>query len=175
MRVKYQVEREDYVAFNIQHVAGLKTTRNQKLIGWLVVPCVFLFLGLLIGMSLDDWWALVTLSVLGTIYAACYPWMYRRALMRQANKIINEHSMVGIEGLWELILDEETVTEVTECWRFEIKWRYVHRIVETETHAFIYQTALSAAIIPKRFFLTEEEFHKLVDYAKQRLAACKSE
>lgn len=174
MHVKYQVEREDYIAFNLHHIKSVKMARPQKVLGWIIVPALLLFFGLITADASNAWWILIPYGLLGLVYAAIYPWLYRRTVARRVKKYVDEHSMVGIEGLCELILDEETINVINECWRFEIKWRYVHKIVETDTHAFIYTTAVGAAIVPKRFFLSDNEYRKVVDYAKERLAACQA-
>ena len=75
----------------------------------------------------------------------------------------------GVVGAITLILTDESLTEITETTRSEIKWKDMERVDEVGNHTFIMVNPLLAAIVPRHGFANEQDYVKVRDFVKARV------
>jgi hypothetical protein len=77
-------------------------------------------------------------------------------------------------GKHKLILDGDFLIDITEFKKSYYLWSGIEEIVPTATHLFIYPNKISAFIVPRRVFRTDEEAHSFEKELNDRWRAGKS-
>ncbi len=77
--------------------------------------------------------------------------------------------MRGMIGPITLILSEDRLVEITETTRSEMRWEDMKGLDVSVDYTFIFVTGLSAAIVPRLGFDSDNEYEAVRDYAIARL------
>lgn len=153
-QLTYSITLEDLVAFNRYHVAGSKSVRQSR---WLVgVGMLALLIGLLLLVVFfsnepSDWYyhlIVVSCAILGVLYALTIG--YRRSVDQQARRLYGEGANRGLFSNHHLVIDAQGITDSTVYYQENYYWPGIERMVETIDYVFIYNSAMSAYVIPKR-------------------------
>ncbi len=164
---------DDLVLFQMRYLKNNESIQRCKLIGWLSWPIVFGFFGVLTYLSVEadekPSAALFFLSC-AIIYALIYPLWFRWRVGRAIRKCTNEKSSRGQIGDIRNVLSNETVSEIVADSKLETHWRGTEKLDETELHTFLSLSPITAIIWPRNGFRTEDEYRRVVDYAKERFA-----
>lgn len=175
MDVTYKTTVDDYLVYCRHHFKSSKACFQNYLVGWLLLP-LGLLIAALYGFFQADWDTIfVQFLVLGAgAHLVFYPLMYRLWFDSYVRNYATEHGTKGVIGNLRLILNEDTLVEITETTKSEADWKDIHRIDEVGGYTFIYVTPLAAAILPKHAFASEEEYERTRDYAKDCLSSKKA-
>ncbi|MFL5327363.1 MAG: YcxB family protein [Gemmataceae bacterium] len=164
---------DDYFHFQLHFIGNDNTFKRRVKRGRIIWPLVFITLGSLAWLGTDADNISVFgffLIVTGLFYALIYPWLIRRLSRVAIRRFVNENSTRGVVGDIRNVLTSETLTEIREDSKSEMHWRGMERIDETPTHTFLFLTPISAIIWPRHGFRTEDEYEKVVAFAKERFA-----
>jgi hypothetical protein len=168
MQIRYNVTIEDLVVFNRFHCRNSPAIKRSKWTSILFV-CVTIIIGSLV-IPLDDEVSrpivIVAAVVFAVLFAVIFNWRYLVALDRQARRIYREGNNKGAFGEHELEIDDDGLVERTEVNENRYAWRGVERIIETDSHAFIYISALLAHVIP-RGSIVEGNFDAFIARTRQ--------
>lgn len=110
--------------------------------------------------------------LLGVILSGMLMLMYLRLYIRGGGvrksfaRMFEGARNVGVFDARELTLTPEKIIDTTPARRREIEWRAIEKIVTTEDHVFIYDTAVSAFVIPRRDFASDDAFWQFVREAR---------
>ncbi len=74
----------------------------------------------------------------------------------------------------KLVFSDDALIEITPGKRAEYQWWAIVRIEQLDDHTFIYVTTATALILPKRAFVSEEEYQRTVDFARTTMHKAKS-
>jgi hypothetical protein len=89
--------------------------------------------------------------------------------------MIQEGQNKGIIGTHEITVTRDQIVERTEFGESRTNWQAIEKIVTTANYIFVYTTAISAHIIPKREFPDESVYEKFLetinDYQKGSLSS----
>lgn len=69
--------------------------------------------------------------------------------IKRGEKIINEGDNSGVLGEHSLSIDDQRIVHIMPESEQKVTWNGIKKMEETETYYFLYDTALSAIIIPK--------------------------
>lgn len=170
MEVSYSTTVDDYVTFSLLMWRKSKMGRGVFLASWLLLPVVGLLGAAMLvaanGLSVE---AMVCLGGV-VLYAAVYPAVHRFWLTNHIHAYVKNLGSRGVIGPIRLILSEETLIEITETTRSEVKWRDMQGIEEVGDYTFIMITGMSAAILPRHGFEREDDYYKVRDYARARIS-----
>src|SRR5690242_15680125 len=72
----------------------------------------------------------IVLGVLTVVYAASYPQAHRATIERNARAYARNMGTRGVVGEIKLILSEESLVEVTEIARSEVRWAVMQGVEE---------------------------------------------
>jgi hypothetical protein len=165
MQVSYTTTLDDYVAYN-RHVVGKSAIfRAVLLIGWLGIAGVALVSGVLLAFAEDLWPVGLKLAIFGVIYGAIFPLLWWPLLSWLVRAFAKGRGTRGMLGPITLILTEETLTDITETTRSEVKWKNIKGVDVAANHTFIFVTGLLAAIVPRRGFEREEDYEAVSKFA----------
>jgi hypothetical protein len=174
MEATFEFDTEDLVAFNLHLLQHSTTFRRGyrkalmllTLLGCLAVLFAVWMLSLAGGRLADSMFLLwVPLLVIGLTIAA-FPWLRRRAIRQQLQRAMAEGKNVGVYGQHRLSITPEGVREDVSAGYSFRRWTAVEKIALTQDHAFLYISALSAYVLPKRAFGDELHFQQFVRSAQ---------
>ena len=164
MVIQYEILEEDYISFNILHQERSKHMKRMILIVRCFFSFVFLYTLMLIfttkkEIGIDSKIIPFCLLFFSLYFIIFTPRYFKYSLKKQTRKLIKEGKNDSILGKKKLEIDNEYIIESDESTETKHKWSVIEKIVETDKYIFIYASAISAYIIPKRIFnsLNEKE------------------
>jgi hypothetical protein len=193
VEARYTVELSDHIEFMHHFVRRSGAGRVECLFA--VGVCLLVFAVSVAGLY---WWAdnllvrlVAFLFASGSVFAAvAYPLRYRGALERKLLASAEKMDRRGVLGTFKLILSEESLTEITEVSRIEVKWADVVGAEEVGERTFVYlggwrRTEAAgnpkyvpvgggpgALILPRLGFDSDEEYKAVRDFVMRKLAEC---
>lgn len=165
MQITYTTTLEDYVAFN-RHVTWKSAVMWEVvLLCWLVVPAIAVACAAVLVMTEDSWAVAMIVAGIGLAYAVVFPPICRiwvDGLVRAFAKGLGTRGMIG---RITLILTEESLVEITETTRSEVRWQDIKGVEVTRKHTFIFITGLSAAILPRHGCGSDKDYDAAREFA----------
>lgn len=167
MEIRYTLTEQDFIDLNLHHIKTSKARKKNILIQRLIGPAVFL-LGIFVGHRVTDipqWYWSIFFVLAGTIWFFLYPRRIKKAIRSQILKMLKEGDNRGLLADQTLRIDEDGLNFSNEYSENKVKWSAFTRVDITDKHIFIFNSSVSAHIIPVSAFSTEkqkEEFYHLV-------------
>ena len=173
MTAEYEITKDDFYAFNLYHIRHSSTARRQYLRSWLSPAFIWLLICTGIwylgdrerGTPLQTFLDLLPLFSGIPLYLICFPWAYRRKLRKIIKGMAGEGPNRGLFTCHRVTITPETITDVSEFEQTSTAWRAIENVIKTNKYAYIYNTTMSAIIIPKRAFTSSSEFDEFVQTA----------
>jgi hypothetical protein len=175
MEVTYTTTPEDYAVYCMHCNAKSKTSFHYYMVNWLLWPIAALVVAGY-GHYFGEWRAITiaTIILAAAVMLVFYPLYYRLYLKGYIQTQMKELGGKGIIGTITLIANEDTLTEITETTRSEVRWKDIHRLDEVGDYTFIFVTPLNAAILPKHAFSSPSQYQEITSYARERLGRSKT-
>lgn len=164
MEIKFTITEEDYIRFNLFHIKNSKTAMNALKIQRLLIPILYLVVGFVLAEVSDGshgLWLSIFL-VLGLVWFFFYPKYFYYSVQRRVQKMLKEGKNEGILGEHDMVLSEEGIHDTTSSGETSAKWSNIQNFTEDEHNLYLFNTSLSAYIIPKREIKNIEEFQQFV-------------
>ena len=150
MKINYNFELNDWMAFQEFHLSESKQFKKTKLITTLTVPIVY---GLFIlndamkgELDIIPTSIFTVISILWMIY---YPKRLTIRTLKKVKKILEDPANSKIFGIHTIELSEQGLKITKPESENFINWSGLIRIAETKNYYFIYNTTISAIVIPK--------------------------
>lgn len=151
MEIRYNLDEEDYLAFNSFHVRSskmiIKALRVQQFLGpviFFLVPVVFA------GLGDESFPALMFIFLLASVlWVWLYPKFFWRSVMSRTKKALKEGKNEGVYGPHSMWLTEEGVREVNTKGESSVIWSGIEQLKEDKANFYLYTSAFGAYILPK--------------------------
>lgn len=152
MEIKYNLSEDDYIHFNIYHIKNSETAMKMLNLQRYLTPVFFILVSILLSQISEIPFLLSfsVFSVIGVLWFIYYPKYYERFLVKQVKKIFQEGKNDGLLGEHFLILNEEGLIETTSNGETRAAWASIDSFKEDNDYFFLYNSSISAYIIPKR-------------------------
>lgn len=152
MEIQYHLTEEDYVHFNMYHIKQSETAMKMLNLQRYLTPAFFIIISILLSQisEIPFLWSFSVFLVVGVLWFIYYPKYYERFLVRQVKKMFNEGKNDGLLGEHFLILNEEGLIETTSNGETRAVWASIKSFKEDTDYFFLYNSSVSAYIIPKR-------------------------
>lgn len=159
MEIRYRLTEEDYVNFNMFHVKNSKSARRMLNVQRFVTPIIFLAFAYIFSNIADAslFGLLITFSIAGVLWILFYPAYFYRVIMRNAKKMIKDGNNEGLLGEHHLVMTEEGIVDSTSFGETKVSWLGIKDFQEDSGYFYLYNSAVSAYIIPKRHLISVEE------------------
>ena len=167
MELEFDFEMNDWMEFNKDYLSNSKQYKSVKLIAQLILPVIFsaiIFLKDLSNVVGPTKLALLSLILLAWILYI--PRFLDKRVLYRTKKALEDGDNSGILGRHKLIISDEGILNIQPGSEHNIKWNGFKKIVETDEYYFLYDTAVSALIIPKK---KVHELEKLSGLMKKNL------
>jgi hypothetical protein len=164
MEIEFEFEMEDWMKFQKNYLQKSKQFRRTKIIVAAMLPfivCLGTALDLLKGEFNSV--KLIMFGGLSILWIIFSPkWLFKRTL-NKTKKMMEDGDNSGILGLHKIILNDEGIIHTEPESEQKIKWSGIKKIEESDSHYFLYNTAVSAIIIPKEKILNNvDQLDKLL-------------
>ena len=150
MKINFNFELNDWMAFQEFHLSESKQFKKTKLISTLTVPIVY---GLFIlndaikgELDIIPTSIFTVISILWMIY---YPKRLTIRTLKKVKKILEDPLNSKIIGEHTIELSGQGLKITKPESENFINWNGLIRIAETKNYYFIYNTSISAIVIPK--------------------------
>jgi len=175
MTAEYEITKADLCAFNLYHHRHSPTARRQYLRSWFIPAFAWLLVCIGIWYLADrergtpsrTLLDLLPLFSIVPLYLLYFPWVYRRKLRKIVDGMVSEGKNRGLFSHHRVTISPEGVTDSGEHNQTATAWRAVERVAAAGEHAYIYTSALSAIIVPRRAFASPSEFEAFVQTARE--------
>lgn len=168
MILRYNLTVEDMVALNRYHYAHSPTIRKTKLKYIILVSVLFIAASFLLPPKpgLTRPMIVAGAVILAALFSMIFIYRYSASLERNVRRLFKEGTNKGIICEHEIEIDEHGLVEKTEFKETRQSWQGVERIVETQSHVFIYMSSMAAYVIPKESVAAGDPY-QFVESAKQ--------
>lgn len=161
MKIEFELNKQDYINFNLNHLRHSDELKRTIAKQRYVIPVIYLTIPFILDRfaAIPLWYGLTIFSVLAVIWAAFYPQYYKWRVARLVSKMIDEGNNIGMLGKRCISLTEAGIVDTGESDESKTNWESVESIEETEEYIYVYNSAISAYLIPKRSFssISEQE------------------
>lgn len=168
MEITYTIEPQDLVAFNIyqfEHSRSLRTSYRMGYFWLAVISLLFAFF----TSAWQHWilfggWLVFSL-VLFLGYRPLTYWNLRRGIQRTSKEGRNR----GLWGKHTIVLHDKELEESSDAGHTNTWWSAIERIERNDDYIFIYTSAHSAHVIPKRSFDDGTQANEFYETARGHL------
>jgi len=181
MTAEYELTKDDVSAFSLYHHFNSATARRQYLRSWFIPAAILLLACITVWFLVDrergtPWRTFLDLSPLfGVVplYLVYFPWMYRRKVRKTITAMASEGRNRALFSRRQVSISPEGITDSSELRRSWMAWPAIERVVNNGDYAFVYVSAMSAIIIPRRAFAPGdfEEFVRTASKYHETLSA----
>jgi len=171
VEIQTNITEQDLIDFNLYHLSHSPTAKRQRLVVTFLPGLMWSGLWLVLSAfskhPLETMKALIPLIMGGPLFVLLNFVMWRWSLSRQIQKQLAEGENKGALGPRKIIISPNGLAEISELSQSTTHWEAVEKIVATDDCLYIYLSALSAAIVPKRFSPDATSFEEFGKTAKE--------
>ncbi|MEI6131243.1 MAG: YcxB family protein [Bacillota bacterium] len=164
MRIECEITEQDYVDFNLYHFSKSKEFIKSRLVILVLCPALFAFITFNFSGSGSMFSNIIRVVLFAVIWIIFYPIVQRSMLINNVKKLLKDGKNKDLLGRHEFVFDEEGIIERTENAENRAKWAGIEKIVETKKAIYLYNSSVSAYIIPSQSFEKGEILAGFVEY-----------
>lgn len=159
MELNYKLNEEDYLDFNLFHAKNSPAVQKQVTMQRIFVPVLYIVLAILASIFLDMPFLILFIPflIIGILWSIFYPAYFYRLIKRNATKMMREGKNEGVLGAHKMIFTEDGLREISPKGELSISWSGIENFGEGPSGFYLYNSGLSALIIPKKELGNSEE------------------
>ena len=163
MKLEYDFTEQDYIDYNIYHSKYSPSIKRLLRLQRYGVAFLLMVLAPLMHMISHDSlnFYLISFAIASIAWVILFPKLYESSLKRRILKIVEEGRRNSLFGRHELRITQDGIHGKTGV--SESTWHRIERAVETEKHVIVYVNAITAFIVPKSAFTSEEEKERFLE------------
>ena len=162
-QIKYQFHKEDWMAFNLHHIANSPTHHKNRAKAIRSVPVMLVGLTIFYGVSEGHWIIPAVVSlVIGSIWVFWYPGFRDRKVIKGIESFIDEERNKGFLGEHTIDVTVGGLTLITQSSEQYVRWEEIVKLETNENYIFIYNTESTAVILPKDALENAEAFEDMI-------------
>lgn len=168
MELKFYLTEEDYLNFNMFHIKNSKTAKRTLRMQRFLPPVIFIIFSYVLSKlgNISFPGVFIVYLIVSILWIIFYPKYYYHYVSRHTKKMIKEGKNEGFLGERQMILTEEGVRNYTQFSDGTVSWSGIKSFKEDRNAIYLYNSAVSALIIPKRELRNVDEIR---DYIKSKL------
>jgi hypothetical protein len=164
VKIEFDFDIKDWMEFQKSCLRNSKQVKKIKITTTLMLPALFLVLTIIDLMSgrlkpMEPW----VFGIASLLWILFFPSIINRRILKKTEKMITEGDNSGILGKHELDFEENWIIHKTSESEQKIRWSGIKKLEETNNYYFLYDTAISAIIIPKqKLNIDKDKLDKLI-------------
>jgi len=157
MEIEFELFEKDYINFNIDHTNKSPSLKRSLLVQRILGPVIFLIAPFIIirFSEIPMWYWITIFSITSVIWLVFYPKYFNWEMKRKIEKMLKEGSNESLFQKRKIIITDTEMVQKSPTGEIITKWNEVNRVDETNEYIYIYNSSISAYIIPKRAFENE--------------------
>jgi hypothetical protein len=156
MTFEYHTTIDDVIAFNLYHFQHSPSAQRQAQIARAAISVGTGLITLLVCAAITRGSLLPLVLVLsvvaGAFLFAIYPGLVRATLRKNIQGMLREGRNQTMVGPQRQTFTPEQIVSSSSVGTATLSWATVERIAKTDTHIFVYLSAVSAIMLPRRIF-----------------------
>ena len=168
MKINYSLTEEDFLNFNMFHIKNSKTAIRALNMQRFITPIIFLILSYVISKvgNISFLELFITFLIVSILWIIFYPKYFYHHIIRHVKKMIKEGKNDGLIGQHSLNMTEEGIVDSTSFDENKVTWSGIKAFKEDKKYFYLYNSSVSAYILPKRDLHSVEEIR---NYLKTKL------
>lgn len=163
MKVSYQLDEDAVLAFNEYGAKHSSSFQQLRWLGRLVmVPCMGAYVLWAWSAGVDLLCPIAMALTVSVLWFALYPRMQSLQGKRFVRRLMREGTNRGVFGEYTLKVTPEYLQSTSSGSEKKYAWHRIQRVESTNDHLFIYETSISAIVVP-RVSLAGASFDELRD------------
>ena len=173
--IQYELLADDFVEFNHFHHKHSPALRRRLLVSRIGIPLFMIVLLLMTPLLtqgkdrgyLDE---LIQMRLFFVVPPALFfyvPFAWKRRQASLIRKMLSEGSTRSLLGKCSVTLSKESIGIQRPSSHSSYGWEAIDRICVNSKYCFLYVTSVSAIIVPRRAFNSNESFNEFVQEAEQ--------
>ena len=152
MEIRYSLTEEDYLNFNMFHIKNSKTTKRALNMQRFLMPIIFIVLSYVLSKvgNMSFFGLFIALLIVSILWIIFYPRYFYSYVFRNTKKMIKEGKNDGLLGEHLMILSEEGIIDSNSNGETKVTWSGIKTFKEDEHNIYLYNSSVSAYILPKR-------------------------
>ncbi len=174
MELKFELLEEDYINFNIDHANKSPSLKRNVTLIRILGPVTFLIAPFIIirFSEIPLWYWMTLFGITSIIWLLFYPKHFDWEMRRRIKKMLEEGNSENLFKERKISLTDKAIIETSSSSQSSTIWSKIDRVEETDRYIYIYNSSISAYIIPKRVFKDDKEkANFLEELSKQRRKA----
>lgn len=169
MKIKYRIKKEDYIDFNMDQFKNSKDIKKFFLLQKSVVSSAFLVFILYLYKHADKpLYEFILFYGLVLIGWAVFEGFVMRFIVRKKLEKESEEN-VELFGEKTLKISKDALYDLSNQVPIKIDWSDVKFVDESKDYLFIFTISSLGYIIPKSFFVEQEEKNKFIESIKENI------
>lgn len=164
MQIKYSLTEEDYLNFNLFHMKNSNTAKKALKVQRYLIPIVYMVVAYVFARVLDGSYILSfsIFGIMGILWIIFYPKYHYNFVLRQVKKMIKEGKNEGLLGEHLMTISEDGIHDANPQGETKVSWSGIQDMKEDEQNLYLYNSAVSAYILPKREVQDLEELRAIL-------------
>ncbi|GKW47287.1 hypothetical protein NCCP2050_29790 [Planococcus sp. NCCP-2050] len=164
MEIIYDVTEEAFIDFNLYHSKNSKTYRKSMALQRFLIPVMYVMLAGIFSLILDMplLFLLIPFLILSIVWVIFSPSLYYGMIKRTARKMIREGDNGSMLGEHSMVFTEEGLKEISKTGEASVSWSGIVDFGEDDSNFYLYNSSLSAYILPKKDLQDAEALRKLI-------------
>ncbi|UTW64383.1 YcxB family protein [bacterium SCSIO 12741] len=158
MTLQFDFDMEDWMEFQKHFIANSKRMKRTKWMITLIPPVIMAFV-FLSNLSKREGGEIAfgAMVVMMGLWIWLYPKRFDKRVLKQVRNTIESGDNSAILGSTSIQFEEEGITHKTPEVERKLKWSGIKRVGESDEYFFLYDSAVSAIVIPKKKIQVAEE------------------
>jgi hypothetical protein len=159
MKFNYNLTEDDFIKYNLFHVknseSALKSLKMQRFL----TPVLYAIIAYVLSSFADIpfLYAFIPFLIVSILWVVFYPKYFYNRITRHTKKMVTEGKNEGLLGKHSMNLTEEGIVDSTSSGETKVHWSGIEKFKEDDSNLFLYNSSISAYIIPKRDLTDLEE------------------
>lgn len=165
MKIDYQLNKQDYIDFNMNYMSNSKTIKKLFIAQRYIVPIIFLLIpSMLIKVtSIPFGYWFKAFLVCYILWVVFYPKYFKWSVSKRIIKMLDEGKNTDMLGKRSLTLTESCIIDCSTLSESKTDWSVIEKITQTQKHIFIFISSVAAYILPVNVFKNDNEKKKFID------------
>lgn len=171
MIFNYVLTEQDYIEFNIFHYSNSPAMKKQQIFMVVSVPVVLILIALfyILFIRPESIIAPILICILiSFVWVLGFPMIMKNQIKKQVTKLMDEGKKDDLTGEFTMIIDEEGITDGNTCRTVKSSFDTIEKITMDDKRLYIYNSAMSAFMIPHSAFGSTEKEDKVVAFIKEK-------
>ena len=152
MEIKYNLTEEDYLNFNLFHIKNSESARKSLNMQRYSIPFIYLIVAYVFSNLADIpfLYAFIPFLIVGVSWVLFFPKYFQNRIRSQTKKMIREGKNEGLLGEHTMLMTEDGIVDTNPTGETKVKWSGIIKMKEDQANLYLYNSSVSAYILPKR-------------------------